>query len=325
MARQLSTTTLKILEILNDCHVHTGSALATKLGISRTAIWKVIKRLKSYDIPIKTQRLGYQLEAPLILLDKKKIIPSLKELNANLEIFESLSSTNDYLKDKKIFQENSCFCFAEHQSKGRGRMGRVWASPFGRNIYFSFSYMFNKDITDLSGLSLVIGILVIKALETLNEKLKLTLKWPNDIYSSNKKIGGILIDMVGEVHGNCRAIIGIGLNVNMKNIILDSVNQPWSSLENLLDTQLDRNIIASRLIKTLLEGLKVFLKEGFKPFYLEWGHYDELQGKTVLIKASQSTVTGISRGIDQEGHLLLELSNGSFKHFSYGDVSLSNT
>jgi BirA family biotin operon repressor/biotin-[acetyl-CoA-carboxylase] ligase len=100
MAHQLPSTILKVADILNDCKVHSGADIAATLGISRTAVWKVIQRLKKHNIDIDSQHQGYHLNLPLILIDKKKIESLLKDPRLTLEIFESIPSTSDYLKSK---------------------------------------------------------------------------------------------------------------------------------------------------------------------------------------------------------------------------------
>ncbi len=321
MAHPLPSTILKIVSILNDCKVHTGTDIAKTLAISRTAVWKGIQRLKKYDIDIRSRHQGYQLNFPLLLLDRNKIEAFIKDPNVTVEIVESVPSTNDYLREKPSLP-TPYFCLAEHQSKGRGRLGRAWTSPFGRNIYCSFIYSLNKDISKISGLSLIVGILVVKELESLYPELNIFLKWPNDIYVNNKKMGAILIDIIAEAHGNCRVIIGIGLNVNMKDVLLTDVEQPWTSLEHILNIKEDRNVVVGHIIHSLLKGLDAFLEKGMAPFLLEWVRYDVLMGKQVSVNTSAKVTTGIARGIDTHGYLLLELPSGSTEKFSCGDTSL---
>lgn len=319
MTHKLSLTTLKVLDILNDCKVHAGSDMAVTLDISRTAIWKIIQRLRKYHIDIQSQHQGYQLNEPLILLDKKKIQRELANPEISLEIFETLPSTSDYLKSNGS-QKNS-FCLAEHQSKGRGRLGRTWASPFGRNIYLSFRYAFAKDIGEMPGLSLVTGILTVKVLESLNPKLKPFLKWPNDIYINGQKTGGILIELMAEAHGNCTAIISVGLNVNMKDTHPGSIGQPWTSLENVLNEKVDRNRVSGKLIQSILDGMEVFQQKGMEPFLPEWKSHDLLENKTISLNTGAEIISGISRGINPQGYLLLELAAGNVETFSYGDTA----
>jgi len=319
--KKLSTTTFKVVDILNDCKLHAGTDIAETLGISRTAVWKVIGRLKKYNIEIESKHQGYCLTSPFFLLDKKKIESLLKNSRLRLEIFESIPSTSHYLKNKTPLKDMS-FCLSEHQSKGRGRLGRSWSSPFGRNIYCSFSYTFNKDISEMSGLSLVVGILVAKALVSLNPKLNPRLKWPNDIYINDQKMGGILIDLIAEAHGNCTAIISVGLNVNMKNVILEDIDQPWTSLEHVLNEKLDRNVVIARMMESVLEGMEIFHELGIEPFLPEWKHYDLLEGEKISVSTGKEIISGISKGISPQGYLLLELPSRNIGKFSYGDTTL---
>jgi BirA family biotin operon repressor/biotin-[acetyl-CoA-carboxylase] ligase len=321
MTHSLPATTFNIVNILNDGQLHTGTDMAETLGISRTAVWKVIQRLKKYEIDIQAQHQGYQLNTPLILLEKKKIEDFLQDSRVTLDIFESILSTSYYLRDKTPLKSLH-FCLSEHQSKGRGRLQRSWLSPFGRNLYFSFSYVFNKNINDLSGLSLIIGIAIANALKSLSSDFKPFLKWPNDIYINNHKVGGVLIDLVAEAYGNCEAIIGMGLNVNMKNVKLEGIDQSWTSLAHVLNGDLDRNVVVARIIHFILKGLDVFLEKGMESFLSEWEGYDLLKEQKILVSTSGMSASGIAKGINKEGSLLLELPSGKIEKFSCGDTTL---
>lgn len=320
MINKISPTMLKVLNTLNDGLLHTGSDIANSLGISRTAVWKIIKRLKKYDIKIQTQHQGYLLNNPHVLLQKKKIDQFIKDPNTSLEIFESLPSTSDYLKSKHPLK-NKSICLSEYQTHGKGRLGREWVSPFGRNIYFSLSYTFAKDISEMSGLSLAVGVLAANTLKTLNPNLNLSLKWPNDLYIHDQKVGGILIDLIAEAHGNCVAIISMGLNVNMKNEQL-RIDQPWTSLEHVLDENLDRNKIVGHLLPNILEGMDEFANQGFESFMDQWKSYDYLHNKRIQVTMGDNVITGFAKGIDSKGLLILELPSGIHQKLSCGDTAL---
>ena len=321
MTHKLSSTVTQILNILNDGTIHTGIDIGEALGISRTAVWKVIKRLQKYNIDIQSQHKGYHLKEPLILLDQKKIEPFLSRKKISLEICESLETTSHYLKNKMPLKGQTA-CLAEYQSMGRGRLGRKWLSPFGRNIYCSLSGVFKKDLGEMSGLSLAVAVLTANALESFDSRIKLSLKWPNDLYINNQKLGGILIELMGEAYGNCQAIIGIGLNVNMKDIKLPDLDQPWISLEHIVLEKLDRNIIVGYILRTIFEGLEVFEHKGLEAFLPEWEKYDLLRNQKVSLNTGAGKVSGIACGVDSQGFLLLENALGSIQKFSYGDTSL---
>jgi BirA family transcriptional regulator, biotin operon repressor / biotin---[acetyl-CoA-carboxylase] ligase len=329
VTHQLSSSILKLVHILNDCHSHPGTEIARELGLSRTAVWKIIQRLKSFGAPIQSHPKGYILHEYLSLLDKQKICHKTQNKNYTLDVFESLDSTNDYLKNKENNANCPHFCLAEHQSHGRGRMERSWISPFGRNLYLSLSYTFSKDISELSGLSLVMGVILAKCLESFNPfpnpKLSLSLKWPNDIYLCSEKMGGILIEITAEAHGNCRTIIGIGLNINMKDVPIKDIDQPWTSLEHHLAHKVDRNIIVARVIDATLEGLESFSQNGMDAFRNDWQKYDILHNKAILLKTSRGHISGMARGINELGHLLIELPSGVIQGFSSGDTSVMKT
>lgn len=320
MATKLSPTLIKTLDILNDCTIHSGEEMAQKLNISRAAIWKIIKHLKEYNISIASSHHGYQLEAPLMLYDKKKIEELLHYPNIQLEVFESISSTNDYLKSKDVTSRLD-FCLAEYQTKGRGRLGRTWISPFGKNIMLSFSCVFNKDISELSGLSLVIGILVAQALNNFDSKFNAMLKWPNDLLLNNVKVGGILVDLLAEANGSCKAVVGLGLNVNMRDEKLEGVERTWTSLDQFTHQTLDRNLIVAQIINSLAEGLEGFTKSGLKPYMQIWDTFDMLKDRTIALESAGLRVEGVGKGITKEGHLLV-LAFGDMKSFSSGEATL---
>ncbi|MBL8676079.1 MAG: biotin--[acetyl-CoA-carboxylase] ligase [Alphaproteobacteria bacterium] len=318
MTHELSSTTLALLNILNDGQRHAGTEIAKVLGVSRMAIWKVVQRLKAYNIEIKSEHLGYRLESPLFLLEKSKIQKYIFK-DVTLDIFESLPSTNDYLKNLPSAPPPH-ICLAEHQTNGRGRLGRSWTSPFGRNIYCSISYVFKKDISEMAGLSLVVGILTAKALEIVDQQFKPSLKWPNDIYLEGKKAGGILIDLIAEANGTCKAILGIGLNVNMKDILMRDVKN-WICLEEMIGQKLDRNQVTGEIINSLFKGMEIFANRGLAPFLSDWKRLDFLENKKITLTSGQEIHSGIAKGISPQGHLFLELPQG-LKQFSYGDTSL---
>ena len=148
-------------------------------------------------------------------LDKEKILSKLSnELRSKvvLEIFDTISSTNDYLlKEEKSKDKDLKICIAEEQTKGRGRRGKSWISPKFKNIYLSLSSYLKKE--DLSGLSIAVAVSVSIVLRKFN--VTSLIKWPNDLLVGNKKICGILIETT-KVDELTKVVIGIGINVNME-------------------------------------------------------------------------------------------------------------
>lgn len=313
---------IKLVDMLNDGALHNGNDLGEALKITRSAVWKMIQKLRQYGITVEAHGKGYALLEPLYLFDPNKIKKKLIQNNMMLHTFESLDSTNDYFKSIKNKNTNQ-FCFAEHQSKAKGRLGRAWYSPFGQNIYMTLLYTFEKDISKLAGLSLAVGLAVSAVLK--NYEIQVKVKWPNDVFSDQKKISGNLIEVIAETHGKCHAVIGIGLNVNMKHN-QHPIAKNWTSMKEILGRPINRNELTADLINHLLNYLEHFDKKGFCAFKEEWAASSYLQDQIISLIAHSETTRGKVIGIDDQGCLQLQLQDGSTKSFSSGDANiLKNT
>lgn len=306
----------QIIERLSDGHYHDGTTLGTELAITRTAVWKVMKKMMQYSIPIDAMKgKGYALREPFILLDEKKI-----QTEFPIYILETIDSTNNFLKKFKNCK-TPVICISEHQSKGKGRLNREWYSPYGQNIYFSCLFPFQKDVSELAGLSLLVSLAVVKTLRKCGASDLLTVKWSNDVMYDNKKISGNLIEVFAETHDVSEAIIGIGINVNMLDDAND-ITQAWTSLRQILGQYIDRNALCTELITTLFNYLHRFNQSGFEAFLDEWKEVDGLYYKTIRLQNINQEVTGKVMGVNRYGYLLLELDTGEVKAFSSGQTSV---
>ncbi len=322
----MNDTLLKLTALLNDGEYHDGTSIGEALQMTRAGVWKLIKKLEQYDVPLTSVKgKGYRLDAPLILLDPQKITHLLANGAVQIEVFEKVASTQ-YLKKYMRKNKDIQVCIAEMQSLGRGRLNRQWHSPFGQNIYLSLLYPFQKDISELSGLSLVVGLALCHAIETvIGTKEKIGIKWPNDMVVAAQKIAGILIEIQAESNGFCQAIIGIGINVNMQAADADKITQAWSSLQQLSGTYIDRNTICAELIRQLLLYLKRFSSSGLTVFIDEWQQRDVLYQQPVTVISGIQEYSGLGQGIDAHGHLLLKMTDGSVQSFASGDTTLKKS
>ncbi len=320
----LNQNLVKLLRLLQDGQYHDGTSIGKTLNITRGGVWKLIKKLEQYQVAFTSMKgKGYQLNEPLILLDGEKIQNSLGKIPLKIEVLEKVDSTNQYLKLSQAPIEEVRVCLSEMQTKGRGRLNRSWYSPFGKNIYFSMRYPFQKDLSELSGLSLVVALSVAHTLNTIigfQEKIKL--KWPNDVIVQGEKMAGILIEIQAESNGFSQVVIGIGINVNETDADQNNITQPWSSLKKITGINYDRNGICAELISKLLSYLQRFSVSGLSDFNTEWQERDLLFGKAVELMSGNQPYSGIAQGIDAQGHLVLKLADGSLKGFSSGDTSL---
>lgn len=326
--KKLTTTLINLVQLLNDGVFHSGSDLGEKLKISRNAVRKQINVLIEAGIAIESQQSkGYCLKQKLLLLDAKKIKKYFAEDNlllGDLDIYRSVDSTNDVLKTKLIKDSRLMHvCLAEEQTAGKGRLGRQWVSPFGANIYLSLLHHYSKDISELSGLSLIVGLSIINALVNYGIKTGLQIKWPNDILYEGKKLAGILIEIQAESHSTTRIIIGIGLNVNL--ITTKEIDQPWTSVATILGGYHDRNKIISCLLTQLDRDIALFTEHGLSHFKIEWQKYDYLQNVAINVVHGKQVFPGIAQGINDHGHLLLKQSDGRLTAHSSGDASIKKS
>jgi len=317
--RKFNNNLLKVVSLLQDGAYHDGTSIGKTLRITRSAVWKAIKKLQDYQVMIDSVKgKGYALKQALILLDANKIKPQLKN-DVELMIFESIHSTNVYLRTMKP-KAITC-CLAEQQTQGKGRMNRQWHSPFGQNIYLSCYFPFAKDISELSGLSLVTSLAIVKTLNCYVSENQFAVKWPNDVIYEGKKISGSLIEIQAESHGVCHAIIGIGINVNMLEDE-DKIKRPWTSVQQITGQYVDRNVLVAQLINQLLAYLHEFSKNGFATFMAEWAKADCLMEKNIALQNNDHIVQGKVIGINAQGHLLLQTDENTVRAFSSGDTSV---
>lgn len=316
----------RLVTLLNDLQFHSGVALASELNVTRNAIWKMVKQMQNNQIMVEAEKnRGYKFKQPLFLYERNKIIPKLPQKirdKIQLEIYSQLPSTNTYFfENKDRDYSKPVFCLAELQTAGKGRLGRAWHSPFAQNIYCSCRWDLPCDVSKLAGLSLVVGLAVVSALNQLNTEVDFKLKWPNDIIANNKKLGGVLVDVIAEAHGACSVIIGLGLNINMQ-CDAEQITQQWTSMQLLLGKNFDRNQIVALYIPILLDYLQRFVDGGFAEFISLWKKYDYLREKTINVTHQKRKLKGVMLGVDQQGQLRLQQADKSIISCVAGEATL---
>jgi len=219
-------------------------------------------------------------------------------------LFSNLDSTNDFLLQNPLDanQIGYTLCFAESQKKGRGRHGRAWVSPPG-NIYFSLGFRCKKKLAELSSLSLVTGICVVEALQSLGIK-ELQLKWPNDVLWNDQKLCGILVETISESQSTW-VVVGIGINLNSYPQESEAITRSSIAIKDIAADAPTYNQIISKIIELLIQQIPYYLEEGFAPFLQCWAKYDLLKGKLVEILQNKELLHGYACGVDLSGALLL--------------------
>lgn len=312
------TIPLTLISILADGEFHSGEQLGEQLGMSRAAINKHIQTLRDWGVDVFTvPGKGYSLPEPIHLLDEKKISQQIE--HGRVTVLPVIDSTNQYLLDRLDKLTSGDACVAEYQQAGRGRRGRKWFSPFGANLYLSMYWRLEQGPAAAIGLSLVIGIVIAEVLQQLGAE-QVRVKWPNDIYLQDRKLSGILVELTGKTGDAAQIVSGAGINLVMRHVESDVVNQGWISLQEA-GVVIDRNLLAARLIKELRLGLELFEQEGLAPYLPRWEKLDNFIHRPVKLIIGDKEIYGISRGIDAQGALLLE-QDGVIKAWVGGEISL---
>ena len=312
---------LTLLKLLKDGRFHSGQALGVALGVSRSAVWKQLQHLEAeLGLSIhKVRGRGYQLAAPLTLLDPISIQGVAPTYDWPILVFDSIDSTNaEALRAIERGQTAPFLVLAERQTAGRGRRGRKWVSPFAENIYYSLVLRIEGGMRQLEGLSLVVGLAVMQTLRALGVP-GVGLKWPNDVLVGHKKIAGILLELVGDPADVCHVVLGVGINVNMQ--IADEVDQSWTSMRLESGKVFDRNDLVAELGLMLQAYLDRHQHDGFSSIHAEWEQNHLWQGRSVSLIAGVNQIDGEVLGIDSQGALRLKV-NGVEKVFSGGELSL---
>lgn len=300
----------RILELLADGQFHSGEELGEKLGVSRAAVWKQLKKLDELNIPCSSVKgKGYRLQDAIELLDKERIRNALSQRLDILEVLLDVGSTNTYLFERAADHMGKRYAvLAEKQMGGRGRRGRQWVSPFGKNIYLSLLVSFSGGMAALEGLSLMTAIAVEKALARLGID-GIGLKWPNDVYANGKKLAGILLEVTGEYSSHCQVVIGVGLNLALSSSDAESIEQPWAELRTL-KPGLSRNEVAATILDELLAVVDEFQRNGFAPYQQYWSERDIYHQQEVRIISAANEKRGRVKGVNRKGELMLQTDNG---------------
>lgn len=318
-----------LLKLLADGELHSGEWLAEAMGHTRAAVWKAVERLRALGIDIHAlPRRGYRLASPIELLDARQIGAEIATARTphlrNLDLLFEVDSTNTRLLAAAAPPLGSAdVCMSELQHAGRGRLGRRWIAPFGAGIAMSVGWSFSDMARTLPALSLGVGVAVARALARAGA-VGTSLKWPNDIWFRDRKMGGVLIELRAEAQGPAHVVIGIGINVILPpgaRQKIEASGVAVAAVEDACEAMPSRNRVAGAILDELLSMLLQYERQGFAAFRDAWAALDALNGRPAQIIVGDSVVTGVARGVDVDGALLLD--NGDrVQRFVSGEASL---
>lgn len=316
-----------LLDALSGGESVSGAALARQAGVTRAAVWKQIEALRLKGVPVEAKvGGGYRLPWPTELLDGQRIradlAPGTLAQVGMIEVHWDIDSTSSELARRIPVLDDLAFVLAESQSAGRGRRGRTWLSPPGMNLYLSVLKRFDGGFASLSGLSLAVGVMLVRALGELGVRTA-GLKWPNDILAGNAKLAGILVELSGEYSGPCAAVIGVGLNIRLPDSLHERAGQPITDLASIVGGDPPgRNRIAAAVVAELTEGLKAFERHGFAAFADEYAANDLLRDVPLRILDPRGDFDAVGQGVDERGALRVRRADGTLATVDSADVSV---
>jgi len=297
-----------------------GEEISKHFNISRAGIWKQIQHLRKdgYEI-VAVPHLGYRLESSPDKLLPQEIGFELgtKIIGKNIYHFDSVDSTMDIAFKLGIggVVEGAVVC-AETQIKGRGRMGRIWASPKSKGIYISIILRPQLLPNEAAKLTLLSAVAVSEAIRDTTGLLSY-IKWPNDILINDRKLGGILIEMDAEMDIVKFAIIGIGINVNSKRAHLPD---KATSLKEENGEAVSRVELLKEILRKIEKLYLLLQREGFHPVVERWRELSSTLGKRVKISYHREHIEGEAIDVDLDGGLLIRNDSGFIEKIMAGDV-----
>lgn len=316
----------QLLNLLADGEFHSGEQLAGQLCVSRASVFNALADVAGYGIVLQRIRgRGYRLARPWQRLVAQEVSHCLggEAKKIDIEILAQATSSNTVLLQRAALGAPSGTVLAvELQTAGRGRLGRTWHSGLGDALTFSLLWRFDCGLNALSGLSLAVGVAIVRALNKLGAR-GVKLKWPNDILTAQGKLAGVLIEAQGDVLGPSAVVIGIGLNYNSPgNMSAQKIDQPVGALDEICNELPTRNQLLAELLQELASVLNEFSKSGFATLRAEWEQYHAYQNKQIqLCMPDGKVISGMARGVSESGELCLENSQG-MRWFNSGEVGV---
>jgi BirA family biotin operon repressor/biotin-[acetyl-CoA-carboxylase] ligase len=312
----------KILDYLNKKHDYlSGDQISKHLGISRQGLWKHIQELKDsgYQI-VAVPHLGYRLESCPDRLFVFEVARGLntKFIGKKIHYFDYLASTMDLAMQLGMEGALSgSVVLAESQTKGRGRLGRGWASPKYKGIYLSLILRPKILPSACPILTLMSAVSICEAVKEVID-LDAQIKWPNDVLIHNKKVAGILTEMNAEVDKVNFVVIGIGLNVNndKKSLIAGA-----TSLKEQQGAEINRVVLLQEILRRLENNYLLLEDEGSSEIVNKWRNFALTLGTRVKVYYQNKQIEGQATDIDSDGALLIRKDSGLIQKISSGDVT----
>jgi len=315
-----------ILKELKEQNHVSGEQLAKKFNISRTAIWKHVNELRKMGYQIESHpHYGYVLTKSTDLLVPEEVSFDLDTsvIGKHIVHFSEVPSTQD-IADKMArdgAEEGTCV-IAERQTSGRGRRSRNWASPFKDGVYISIILRPNLKPLHIIQIPLIAGVALVKAIQKTTN-LEASIKWPNDIFLSGRKVAGILTEVNCDIDTVHYIVLGMGINVNTRSTTLPrEVKGIATSLSQECGHEVSRVDFLKNLLAELEKAYGEFVANGFEQIGSQWMAYNNTIGSIITVNDGQNVFEGKAIRIDEDGFLIIETNNRQMQRIISADVSL---
>lgn len=304
-----------------------GEQISEELGISRTAVWKHILKLREEGHKIQSvNRLGYQLVDSGDVYDRGSILSMLntKILGRNLYFYDTIDSTNNELK--RMAADGACegtVVVALCQTEGRGRRGRQWQSDAGLGIYMSVLLRPELSPAAVQSVTLLASSAVCKALAKYVPD-GLGIKWPNDVLINNRKVCGILTEMTSEPDKVQAIILGIGLNVwNRKEDFRGDLAETATSLFLNSGEGLSRSLLVAEILHELEDLYLNFIEKGNTAKFMDiWRYFSVTIGRDIIVFQGDKKWQAKALDVLDDGRLLVETPDGKRQTILSGEISI---
>lgn len=297
-----------------------GEELSRLLGVSRTAVWKEIEKLRADGYRILAQpHAGYQLVGTPDRLIPQELRWNLntKRVGQRITAYQTTDSTMNLAhRLAEGGEPEGSVIVAEGQSRGRGRLGRRWISPKGKGIYLSVILRPALQLSEVPLITLMAAVAVAGAVQEVSD-LTPQIKWPNDLLLKGKKVAGILTELNAELNRVNYVVIGIGINVHTPK---RSLPVQATSLYEELGHKVDRVQLARTLLQRLDEHYAEFLNGGAPAILNRWRDFAAFLGRRIRVVAEGRMVDGQAFDVDSHGALLVRTDTGFVEAVSAGEV-----
>ena len=323
----MNVTAEKIIELLEGAEGFiSGERMAEKLDMSRSAVWKNIGELRNLGYLIESVKgEGYRLKSrpDLLLPCEVNRFLNTEFMGKRIDYYDTIDSTTKVARNMCIGGNheslNGTVIIAEEQTGGVGRLGRAWSSPRG-GLWISIILKPKIDMGHLFTVTMAASIAIARAIKR-ETGIGALIKWPNDIYIGDRKVGGLLVEISAETDKINYCIIGIGIDVNVRQEDFpEDMVTPITSISAETGNEINRAALLARILRGFEQRYKLLEEEEYTSIITEWKSLSLTLDKRVQIKTLKKAYTGVAIDIDEHGALIIRKDNGKIERCISGDI-----